>query len=181
MENGIVLGVQTANGLVHGALYVTTGGNIIPCIVAHAVYDFVIFFKTWMDANGQIEYAESMYETPFPPDIQRQVQQVLAADGAKPTSDQLKSVKRTFYIFDLDKNETLDLSEVRKGLSYLAIEKAANPPPQKLVDQLFKQIATSRPENRNRLDYPDFLRLITLSNRMTMELAKQRQQVMTRL
>jgi hypothetical protein len=175
MENAIVFSVQTLNGLVHGALFVASGGNIIPCIVAHAVYDFVVFFKTWMDANGQIEYAETMYDTPFPPDVQRQVKKVLAAGGANPTPEQLKAVKRTFYIFDLDKNKTLDLSEVRKGLSYLAIEKAAVPPPQKLVDELFKKIASSKPENRNRLDYPDFLRLITLSNKMTMEAKKQQQ------
>jgi membrane protease YdiL (CAAX protease family) len=132
-ENGIVFGVQTINGLVHGALYVATGGNILPCFVAHALYDFVVFFKTWMDANAQIEYAERMYETPFPPDEQREIKRVLAAGGANPTPEQLKAVKRTFYIFDEDKNKTLSLSEVRKGLNYLAIEKAASPPPQGLV------------------------------------------------
>lgn len=171
MENGIVFGVQTINGLVHGALFVATGGNIIPCIVAHTIYDLVTFFGTWSQANAQIEYAESKYETPFPPEIQRQIKKALAAGGANPTPEQLKSVKRTFYIFDVDKNESLDLSEVRKGLSYLAVEKAANPPPQTLVDELFRQVA----DERNRLEYPDFLRLITLSNKMTMEQAKKRQ------
>lgn len=179
-ENAIVFSVQVLNGLVHGALFVATGGNIIPCIVAHALYDFVVFFKTWMDANDQIEYAEKMYEQPFPPDIQRQIRQVLASGGANPTPEQLKAVKRTFYIFDGDKNKTLSLSEVRRGLSYLAIEKAANPPPNQVVDALFREVVSTKPDNRNRLEYPDFLRLITLSNKMTMERAKQRQQVMTR-
>lgn len=181
-ENAIVFGVQVINGLVHGLLFVGTGGNIIPCIVAHATYDFVVFFKTWMDANDQIEYAETMYEQPFPPDVQRQIQQVLAAGGAKPNPEQLNKVKRTFYIFDGDKNKTLSLSEVRRGLNYLAIEKGApSPPPQAMVDELFREVVSRKPDNRNRLDYPDFLRLITLSNKMTMERAKQRQQVMTRV
>lgn len=173
-ENTIVFSVQVLNGLVHGALFVASGGNIVPCIVAHTIYDFVVFFKTWMDANDQIEYAEQMYETPFPPDVQRQVKKVLASDGVNPNPEQLKKVKRTFFIFDADKNKTLSLSEVRRGLSYLAIEKAANPPPQAAVDELYKKVVSTKPDNRNRLDYPDFLRLITLSNKMTMERQKQR-------
>ena len=181
MENGIVFGVQTINGLVHGALYIVTGGNLLPCIVAHTLYDFVVFFKTWSDANDQIEYAEAMYETPFPPNVQREIAQVLSAGKANPTPEQMKAVKRTFFIFDTDKNKSLSLSEVRKGLAYLAIEKAANPPPQAVVDNLFQKVVESKPNNRNRLDYPDFLRLIALANQQTMEQMKKRQQVLTRV
>jgi hypothetical protein len=41
-------------------------------VIAHATYDFVVFFKKWKDANDQIEYAESMSVQPFPNNIENE-------------------------------------------------------------------------------------------------------------
>ena len=71
------------------------------------------------------------------------------------------AVKRLFYIFDFDKNKTLSKAEVRKGFSYLALEKAGNPPPQKEVDTLFDTYTSEK--DKNRLSFVDFLRLYTQS------------------
>jgi Ca2+-binding EF-hand superfamily protein len=72
-------------------------------------------------------------------------------------------MKRMFYLFDIDKNETLSLSEVRKGIAYMAIErKVGLPPPQANVDRLFAAVA---PQGESRLTFPDFLRLISISRK----------------
>jgi membrane protease YdiL (CAAX protease family) len=163
-ENGILIGFQTFNGLGTGLLYILTGGDIVPCIISHATYDLVVFFKTWNDANDQLEYAESKYNKPLSPEIEKQVRSLIRTSN--PTKDpemSYKLMKRMFYLFDIDKNETLSLSEVRKGISYMAIErKAGNPPSQSEVDQLFALVT---PPGESRLTLPDFLRMLSLFNK----------------
>lgn len=154
MENGIVIGIQTINGLVHGLLYVSTGGNIIPCIVAHSIYDFVVFFKTWLDANAQLEYAERMYLEPLEPELEKEVKKV------KIDPQVLKAMKRLFYTFDFDKNKTLSLSEVRKGFAYMAIERQGKPPKQEDLDAIFQKVADP---NTERLSFPGFLRMFSMT------------------
>jgi len=158
MENGIVIGLQVINGLLFGLLYLLNGGDLVPCIIAHAVYDFGVFFKTWLDSNGQIEYAESMFLKPLPANVQQEVDQVLQQQGnAKINPELFNTVKRLFYTFDFDKNKTLSKSEVRKGFSYLALEKAGIPPPQEQVDFLFDSFTSEI--DKSRLSFSDFLRL----------------------
>jgi len=166
-ENAIVVGLQCVNGIGFGLIYLTAGGDIISCIVAHAVYDFVTFFKTWMDANAQVEYAESMYLEPLPQNIESEVRQVLRSSARSVPIDpqQLKRIKRLFYTFDFDKNKTLSLSEVRKGIAYLALERAGQPPPQEVVDKMFRETINSRDpsivsrKDKDRLFFSDFIRL----------------------
>lgn len=166
-ENAIVMGLQTFNGLGFGLLYVASGGDIVPCILAHALYDFVTFFKTWMDANGQIEYSETMFRKPLPPDEERKLQQLIRAAAAGKNVDPrvYPTIKRLFYTFDFDKNESLSLSEVRKGIAYMALERAGTPPPQEQVDALFRAVVQARDPTidaatpRDRLSLSDFFRL----------------------
>jgi Type II CAAX prenyl endopeptidase Rce1-like len=168
-ENSILVGLQTVNGLGFGLLYILTGGDLVPCIIAHATYDFVVFFKTWKDANDQIEYAETMYSKPLPKDVDQEVQRLLRA-SPKIEPRVYNLVKRLFYTFDFDKNETLSLSEVRKGISYMAIEKAGIPPPQSEIDRLFastvqsRELGSAKSGSSSRLTFPDFLRLLSLMN-----------------
>lgn len=159
-ENGIVIGLQLINGSWFGLVYLLTGGDLIVCMVAHAVYDFVVFFNTWLDSNGQIEYAEKMWSSPLPPDIQSDVDNILRTN-AKVDPKIFNMIKRLFYIFDFDKNKALSKSEVRKGFSYLALERAGSPPPQDQVDALFDKYTSV--DDKSRLTFADFLRLYTAS------------------
>jgi Ca2+-binding EF-hand superfamily protein len=129
-------------------------------MVAHAVYDFVVFFNTWLDSNGQIEYAEKMWSSPLPPDIQSDVDNILRTN-TKVDPKIFNMIKRLFYIFDFDKNKALSKSEVRKGFSYLALERAGSPPPQDQVDALFDKYTSV--DDKSRLTFADFLRLYTAS------------------
>ena len=157
-ENSVVVALQFVNGIWFGMVYILTGGDVVPCMVAHAVYDFVVFFKTWWDANGQIEYAESMLLMPLPSNVQRDVD-IMLLKGMDPKV--FNQVKRLFFTFDFDKNKSLSKSEVRKGFSYLALEKAGSPPPQEQVDALFEKFTSVA--DKSRLTVPDFLRLYTTS------------------
>jgi membrane protease YdiL (CAAX protease family) len=168
-NNGIVLGLQFVNGLSFGIIYELTGGDLVSAMVSHALYDFGVFFKTWLDVNAQLEYAERMYFEKFPPDIQRQVDLVLAEYPSlkrKTTTIDGQTVvgklKKLFYTFDFNKNQSLDKSEVRKGFAYLALERAGIPPPQQAVDREFDKYTTSSDDKANpqsRLFFPDCLRL----------------------
>lgn len=166
-ENSITMALQGVNGLWFGMLYLLSGGDIVPCIIAHAVYDLQVFFFTWMAANAQIEYAESMYLEPLPSDVQQEVQRVKRSFGSKVNDKVLSVAKRLFFTFDFDKNKTLSLSEVRKGISYLFLQTKTSPPPQDQVDAAFKQCIEQRMAegavvdraNAARLAFPDFVRL----------------------
>jgi membrane protease YdiL (CAAX protease family) len=169
VDNGVVAGLQVVNGLFLGGLYLATN-DLVPCIVAHSVFDFIQFFKTWWDANAQLEYAEMMYLQPLPSGVEKQVRGVL--DAAKSQNPKMNPrlfefIKRLFYTFDFDKSQSLSLSEVRKGVSYMALEQSARPPDQAIVDQLFAETVQSRQANSGqkdnaaagRLDFIDFVRL----------------------
>jgi membrane protease YdiL (CAAX protease family) len=163
-ENGILIGLQMFNGLGTGLVYFLTGGDLVPCIISHATYDFIVFFKTWKDANDQLEYAEAMSKKPLPSDSENQVRSLIPKLNPNIDPDlAYKLMKRMFYLFDIDKNETLTLSEVRKGIAYMAIErKVGKPPSQSEVDRLFASII---PPGESRLSFPDFIRLISQSNK----------------
>lgn len=173
-ENSILVGLQTFNGLGTGLLYILTGGDLVPCIISHATYDFVVFFKTWKDANDQIEYAEMMYSTPLPEMVDQEVRRLMRSNP-KMDPRRFKLMKRLFYTFDFDKNETLSLSEVRKGIAYMAIERSGTPPPQSEIDRLFAYTVQSR-ENGDtspaRLTFPDFLRLLFMLSSKQVESKK---------
>lgn len=157
-ENSIVVALQASNGLLLGLVYLLSGGDIVSCMVAHAVYDFSVFFKTWLDANQQIEYAEKMCFEDLPSTVQADLDGVLRGiKGAKDPSKLLPVIKRLFYTFDFDKNTTLSKSEVRRGFSYMALERAGTPPPQEQVDTLFDKYTSE--EDKSRLSFADFLRL----------------------
>jgi hypothetical protein len=155
-ENVIVVSLQFINGSWAGLVYLLTGGDLIPCMVAHATYDFVVFFKTWVEANDQVEYAERMWSEPLPAEDQ------MKTSSSKLNPKIFNAIKRLFYTFDYDKNKTLSKSEVRKGFSYLALERAGTPPPQEEVDALFDRY-TSDSVNKSRLSFSDFLELYTNS------------------
>jgi hypothetical protein len=181
-ENTIVVGLQFLNGLGNGLLYLLSGGDLVPCVVSHALYDFVTFFGTWISSNGQLEYAEQAYCEPLDADLERQVRAMLDQSGLLSGKGKLdpqlyRTIKRLFYVFDFDKSKALSLSEVRKGVAYMALEHAFVPPPQEQIDALFRTALEARKNKRcstdgrsitemtqhqqedDRLNFADFLQL----------------------
>jgi len=162
-ENAVMVALQTINGLALGLILLLSGGQLVVPMIAHATYDFVTFFKTWNDANTQLEYAEEKYKEPLPPDVEQEVQIVLRSNPEMKDARVLNTLKRLFYTFDYDKNKSLTLSEVKKGLMYFALEKHAKSlPSEKEIERAFASTVQSRQATgvpKDRLRFPDFLRL----------------------
>lgn len=186
-ENAVVFTLQLINGLGFGAIYVLSGGDLVPAIIAHAIYDFVAFFSTWMKANAQIEYAEVKSLEPFDASIKSQVQAVFRSTRARVDENTLNAAKRLFYTFDFDRNGSLSLSEVRKGVAYWSIERKVQSPPQAVIDQAFRQVLETREDTgqpKDRLSFADFLLLTIMTSRESvarLEEQKQQQQQQRRL
>lgn len=151
-ENAVVAGLQATNGLSFGLLYILSGGDLLACIVAHAIYDFQVFFLTWLSSNAQIEYSEDKYLEPLPNDVKQELMKV----GGSGNDKLLAACKRLFYTFDFDKNKSLSLSEVRKGIAYLWLEKGTLPPSNSYIDELFRTFAVT---DRSRMRLPEFAKL----------------------
>jgi len=88
-----------------------------------------------------------------------------------------------FYIFDEDKNGAISKSEVRRGISYLAIEGALVAPSQSAVDALFDSCLAKRIECgvdvpksvAKQLRFADFFRLyLTLKTTIDSVLPKSK-------
>ena len=122
------------------------------------------FLQTWNDANAQIIYAEKAYQEPLPREVEAEVDQILRTSGITLDPRVFRAVKRLFFTFDFDKNKSLSRSEVRKGIAYLALEKAGTPPPQEEVDKLFDRAIQSRTRAgaSDRLDFVDFMRMYSM-------------------
>mmetsp|Transcript_26571 Transcript_26571/g.76742 ORF Transcript_26571/g.76742 Transcript_26571/m.76742 type:complete len:444 (+) Transcript_26571:178-1509(+) len=150
-ENGIVISLQTINGFWFGLLYLLSGGDIVVCMIAHALYDLQTFFFTWLSSNDQIEYACDKYLKPFDAATTKELQ------GMRAPKDVVEKCKKLFYTFDAydKKDEALSLSEVRKGIAYLAIETSTRAPPQSKIDEAFNHFVSGS----NKLTFPQFLAL----------------------
>ena len=156
VENGIVVGFQAINGICFGLLYILSGGNLLACIIAHAVYDFQVLLMTWVTTNAQIEYAEVRYLEPLESDLRKE----LTAFGHE---NLLGECKRLFYTFDFDKNRSLSLGEVRKGMAYLWMEKGSPAPATRDIDELFQTFA----HGKSRMSLPEFAQLfMALENKI---------------
>lgn len=109
-----------------------------------------------MKANAQIEYADAKYQQELEPTMATKTQRMLKSLGVMPEPKQLDRLKRLFYTFDTDQNDTLSLSEVRRGLAYMAVERSQPPPEIALVDRAFDLVD----EDRNRrVDFAEFVNL----------------------
>jgi membrane protease YdiL (CAAX protease family) len=170
MEENKTLGsIHLINGLWSGLLYLLSGGDLVPCVISHSLYDFQVFFSTWMKTNDQIEYATKMSLEPTPKDSLAEMQALKRALGAKQFPDpSLKLAKRVFYLFDEDKNRYISRSEAQRGISYLGIEGFLVPPPTAVVDNLYDSCISERKQKgvmlpnhvSDQLRFSDFVRIV---------------------
>jgi hypothetical protein len=172
-ENKLVTSFQATSGLWYGLVYLFSGGDILPCIVSHAFYDFQVFFSTWMTTNDQIDYADNAYlahvDNPSPEikNEDKEVKRIIAEAKSKvPLEVVHGALLRMFYTFDYDHAGGLSNSDVRRSVSWLSLQDPYNPP-ESLVDDLVNSCLRQRAEKGisvpkgmgNRLRFPDFLKV----------------------
>lgn len=166
-ENNVVGKMQTASGLWYGLVYLLAGGDILPCIIAHAVYDLHIFMETWMQINDQMDYTEDAVLKRLTKADETEIRKIKQEAGPSLSVETLAFLRRFFYAFDRDRVGRLSKSDVQRAVTY-AFQQDASQPSANRVDGLFQKLIAHREEastkvrgeQEDRLRLSEFLRMI---------------------
>lgn len=162
-ENKVVGGLQFVNGLWYGVVYAATGGDVLPCIIAHALYDSHILCETWFSINNQMDYTQRAFQRSLDTAERQALKQIQDQAGPALTVETLNLARRFFYAFDYEHKGSLCLSDVHRAINY-AFLKDAYIPDQEVVDDAFESLIDSRDTfvdyPGNRLTVSEFLRLL---------------------
>jgi len=169
-ENKVISGLQATNGLWYGLVYLAAGGDILPCIIAHALYDIHVFMETWMSINEQMDYTEAAVLERLSPDDEVEIRRIKEEAGPNLSTETLAHARRFFYAFDYEHRDSLSKSDVKRAVSYAFLHDH-NQPSNERVSQLFDRMIKKRDLNgsdafssnlQERLRLPEFLRLLFL-------------------
>lgn len=181
-ENRVVGSLQVVNGLWYGFVYLMTGGDILPCIVAHILYDMHILCETWTFINNQMDYTQKASQGPLDGNEQRAIHQLEEGEGAVLNTETVNFVRLFFFAFDYDHVGSLSVSDCQRAVSYAFMNDKVVPTPSTVAD-LFRQIqqirlhqpieatigsggsATAMASTRtssDRLSFPEFLHMMLI-------------------
>lgn len=163
IENKVVSGLQFVNGLWQGIVYLITG-DLLPCIIAHALYDMHVFVETWKQINDQMDWTALAVIKSLADNEEVEIRQLQKEIGTEKLSDEtLAFCRRFFYAFDNEHRGSLSLRDVQRAITY-AFLRDKIVPSEEQVRQAFFMVLENRgaesegPEQRLRL--PDFLKLL---------------------
>ena len=173
-ENRVLSTLQGTNGLWYGMVYLATGGDILPCVIAHALYDTHVFVETWMSINDQMDYTEAAVLKKLSPDDEVEIRKIKNEAGPSLSTETLAYARRFFYAFDYEHKGSLSESDVERAVSYAFLHEKAQPSEAR-VSELFKKILKQRMKEGNvvrnecqdRLRLTEFLRLIFILKSQT--------------
>ena len=166
-ENKVMCGLQTAHGLWLGVAYLAFNGDVLPCVVAHALYDLHVFVNTWLEVNNQMDYTDEAVLQRLTPWEAEQVGKIQQEAGPTLTAETLAFARRFFYAFDYEHRGSLSESDVQRAVSYAFLQDKVQPT-QDRVSRLFGKILkkngreTDDSDSRKRMELPEFLRLLFL-------------------
>ena len=169
-ENKVVASLQGATGVWHGLVYLMTGGDLLPCIIAHFVYDWHVFMETWMTTNSQMDYTNKAALTKLSQMEERELRKIKEEAGPSLTSQTLALARRFFYAFDYKHCSSLSKADVQRAITYAFLHDAKQPTEDRVSD-LFDRILESREKDTDfvstndaghRLVLPEFLRVLFL-------------------
>lgn len=166
-ENKVISGLQASTGLWHGLVYLMAGGDILPCIIAHVLYDMHVFFETWMKINDQMDWTESAVRKRLPLEDEIEIRRIKEEAGPSLSTETLAHARRFFFAFDYDHRGSLSLSDVKRAVSYAFLQDKVQPGEERVVD-LFERMLQQRIRDRrvttrdvrDRLKLHEFLRLL---------------------
>jgi Type II CAAX prenyl endopeptidase Rce1-like len=168
-ENKVVAGLQFANGYWHGLVYLATGGDVLPCIISHFIYDWHVFMETWMTTNAQMDYTNKAALTKLTPMEERELRKIKQEAGPSLSAETMAFARRFFYAFDYTHCGSLSKADVQRAVSYAFLHDERQPTEEQ-VNSLFERVLDGRDdpecllqdEVRRRLVLPEFLRLLFL-------------------
>jgi hypothetical protein len=164
-ENKIVVGLQLLNGLWYGLVYLWTGGDILPCIIAHILYDMHVFCGTWSAINKQMDYTQHAFQERLVDSEEREIQKIQQQAGPSLNNDTLSFARRFFYAFDYEHKGSLSLPDVQRAVSYAFLQDKVVPEPAQ-VSQVFANVLDTRKTSFDRdvpperLSVSEFLRVL---------------------
>jgi hypothetical protein len=164
-ENKVVVGLQLLNGLWYGLVYLWTGGDILPCIIAHILYDMHVFCGTWSAINNQMDYTQHAFQERLVDSEEREIQKIQQQAGPSLNKDTLSFARRFFYAFDCEHKGSLSLPDVQRAVSYAFLQDKVVPEPAQ-VSQVFAKVLDTRKTSCDRdvpperLSVSEFLRVL---------------------
>jgi hypothetical protein len=163
-ENRVICSLQSLSGAWYGMVYLLAGGDILPAIIAHALYDVHVFMETWMQINDQMDYTEQAVLKRMIADDEKEIRALKKEAGSRLSVEMLVFLRRFFYAFDYDHVGSLSKSDVQRAISY-AFHQDEEQPTEKRVNDLFDKILAKRDEAMqgdmaHRLKLPEFLRMM---------------------
>lgn len=167
-ENGVFSSMQLANGLWYGSIYLGTGGDMLPVLIAHVLYECHVFVGAWMMVNDQLDYTEHECSSDKVAALcakeQHELDIIREDAGGRVEQDTLAGCRRFFYAFDHEHRGSLCLADVKRAVAYAFLQDAA-PPSDSRTSAVFEEILQERlaepePEEKDRITLSEFLRLL---------------------
>lgn len=164
-ENKVVGGLQFLNGLWYGLVYLWAGGDILPCIVAHMLYDMHVLCETWTVINHQMDYTQEACRNTLRVEEELAIQQIQKEAGPTLNGEMLSFVRRFFFAFDYKHKGSLSLHDVQRAVTYAFLNEKTTPEPE-TIKNTFDEIIQSRDRSleedgkTERLELSEFLNLL---------------------
>lgn len=165
-ENKMNASIQSLIGLWYGAVYLVTGGDILPCILAHVLYDMHTLCETWTQVNNQMDYTQESSMKCFDEEEIHAAKRLESETGIKLNIETVNFARHFFYAFDNSHVGSLSLSDCQRAVSYAFMNDKITPDPEVVID-LFQQAKDRRHaddrvvvELRDRLDFSEFLHVL---------------------
>jgi membrane protease YdiL (CAAX protease family) len=164
IENKLVLCLQFVNGLWQGVVYLLTGGDLLPCIIAHMLYDMHVFVETWKQINDQMDWTALAIRQSLSESEEREIRLLQTDIGRENLSDDMLAFcRRFFHAFDYEHRGSLSLRDVQRAISYAFLRDEVVPTEEQ-VQQAFAMVSQHRTVNNTdaeqRLPLSDFLKLL---------------------
>lgn len=164
-ENKLNWSLQFFNGIWYGLLYLITGGDILPCVIAHILYDLRTLCDTWTRINDQLDYTHECSMKCIGEEEKKVAKQFQSKTGITFDTETINFARHFFYAFDSDHAGSLSLPDCQRAVSYAFMNDAIEPDTNAvkyLFENANKQMyneENSR-EFHDRLDFADFVHLL---------------------
>ena len=142
IENGTFSIMQSLNGLWYGTVYLATGGDILPVLVAHLLSECHVFVGTWKMVNDQLDYTEK-HAKDLSSSEQLELDSIQQEAGGNLQPGTLDHCRRFFYAFDYDHEGALSLANVKRAVAYAFFHDPVKPSDSQTTTA-FQQILRAR-------------------------------------
>jgi membrane protease YdiL (CAAX protease family) len=169
-ENRVVAALQGAQGLWYGLVCMATGGNLIPVILAHLLYDVHTLVETWHQSNDQLDHVQSSMNTrPLTSAELEGLAQLIDESQGALTQETMIFARRLYYSFDKDHQGRLSRADVQRAMAYAFVADEVAP----TEEQVNRTMQAVRSNGRLRFD--EFLRVLFAMRSQQHRLAQKQQ------